>query len=179
MHGIGDASAAECLLEPHIEHLRHIDAVKPYLMRVYLLVPEAAGNGAGLFFELLTEQKDRVLVLFLACRTVKIEEHAPLVYIVKVEIVYRISAYRTVVAYVIIYELFGKIGVFLIAGYFRSTEQRGYHTAVNVVPCRRFSEFYLLNIPERSVRCGTVQQTLNVAFYLFVHSYSLISSPTL
>ena len=50
----------------HIEGLRHVKSVQPYLVGINLLVPEVAGGGAGLAFQLAVYGVDGLPVFFLA-----------------------------------------------------------------------------------------------------------------
>ena len=132
--------------------LRHINAVKPHLVRVDKLVPEAAMLGAGLLGKVLCVVLDSKAVLFLSRPFIKLEKHTALVDIVKVVLCNIIADDRAVLTDVVVDKRLGKFKIPLVAGYARYFKKRRYHTAVNVVPLRRLSLANAFNIPHRRIR---------------------------
>ncbi len=154
-----------------VKHFRHINAVKPNLIGINFLVPEIAVLGARLSFDLGIQKLDCFEIFFLARFPVQVEKYSALVEVVQIVRFQLISAYRAVFEYVVIYKFIDKIKILFIAAELVNAVQRRHHTAVDIVPGRRFAKPYIFYVPNRSFGLGFAYQPVYVLFYYFVFHY--------
>ena len=167
-------AAAEFRFVAGIKYLRHIEPVEPYLVGIYLLVPEVARTRAGLSFYLFVKQVCRLFILFLARFAVQIEEYTPLVYVVEIVCIEFESAYAAVLENIVIDEFVDKIDIFFISGLAIYGIQRRHHATVDIIPAGRLAVPYVLYVPNRRVGSRVLDKTVDIPVdYRIIHNTPL------
>ena len=156
----------------HVEWLAHIKSVKPYLIRVDVLVPEASLCCTRHELNLAVDEIYRFAVLFLAREVVQLEESLSCIHIVNVKLGYIIAINRPVIVNAVVDESIGKIKIFLFLCDGVHLKKGFNHTPIDIVPCGFESLQNLFYIPDRSVGCALCKKLFYVPVdYTIIHSF--------
>ncbi len=170
----------EAGLVAHVERLRHVEAVQPDLVRVDVLVPEAAFLRARHRVELGADKVERLPVLFIAGLVVEKEQVRRGVDVVEVVLLDVVGPDRPVLPDKEIDELLRKIKILLLARDLVEGEDGGDHAAVDVVPLVLLALADHLLVPHGLLSAGICQQIRDILFdlcFCFL-CHALLSSPS-